>query len=73
MGNYPISDYISAIVFFAVVIGANLCTLEILWLYTVEILREILRRFYGNITENSLVKQKWIDGKIVVGSILTQL
>ena len=34
---------------------------------------EILREYYGNLTGNSLVKQKWIDGKIVVGSILTQL
>jgi len=29
-----------------------------------------LREFYGNITENSLDKQKQIDARIVVSSIL---
>ena len=34
---------------------------------------EILREYHGNLTGNSLVKQKGIDGEIVVSSILTQL
>jgi hypothetical protein len=34
---------------------------------------EILRKFIGNMTGNTTVKQKRIDGKIVVSSILTPL
>ena len=29
MGNYPTSDYIIAIIFFVIVIGAYLCIMEI--------------------------------------------
>ena len=40
---------------------------------TTEILWEIHRKFIGNMTGNTTVKQKRIDGKIVVSSILTRL